>query len=514
MKAYGKMIFSVTVITLFARLLSLVGVQLYMSFFGPQNSFLNMYSYALNIPNLIFNCIGTSLTMVVIPVYSSLLAKEEHEESNKFLNDIISISCFLIIFLIIIGWIASPFIANLTGYRYIPENRQFLIFALRVLMPVMFFYGLNYIFQGVLQSNGNFRVPAFVTVPSSITIILYILLLGKRFGVKGLLFSTVLGLALQVAILIPFIRKTGYRYKFSIDLKNKNIINAGKLILPVLISVSSYQINMWFNSTLATKFDTVTIMSYVQNLILVSILSVIYSITGVYFPNLTKLWALNNKEEFKNILYNIISTVIFLLIPATAGFIALRLDIINLLAKWGDFSLESAIISSNMLGLYAFGIVGIGIKEILDKAFYSQQDTKIPAIFGFIIMISNIILSTFFLKVIKLGTYSMPLAYSIASFIGALGLCIIINRRIRFIDKNLFILIFKSLFATFIMLIFVYFVMLIISDINILNSKILTRIFKTFVPSIVGVIIYFIMAIILKINLVYTIFVKDKKRID
>ena len=71
----------VMIIMILSRLLSLVSTQIYMSFFGV-DSFLNIYSYAITIPNTIFNCFGTALGTVFIPIYAGHLAKGEDRRSG------------------------------------------------------------------------------------------------------------------------------------------------------------------------------------------------------------------------------------------------------------------------------------------------------------------------------------------------------------------------------------------------------------------------------------------------
>ena len=66
-KALAGSISYVMIIMVLSRLLSLVSTQVYMSFFGL-DSFLNIYSYAITIPNTIFNCFGTALGTVFIPI--------------------------------------------------------------------------------------------------------------------------------------------------------------------------------------------------------------------------------------------------------------------------------------------------------------------------------------------------------------------------------------------------------------------------------------------------------------
>ncbi|MBR5265979.1 MAG: murein biosynthesis integral membrane protein MurJ, partial [Clostridia bacterium] len=62
MKNLGKAISSVMVITLICRALALVSNQFYISYFGASDTQLNIYSYAVSVPNIIFNSLGTAIS--------------------------------------------------------------------------------------------------------------------------------------------------------------------------------------------------------------------------------------------------------------------------------------------------------------------------------------------------------------------------------------------------------------------------------------------------------------------
>ena len=489
-----KTIFSITILTLMARLLSLVSLQIYMAYFGPQNVQLNIYSYALNVPNIIFNVLGTAVIAVVVPIYSGLLAKGEGEKAKNFLKDIITIISLVVFVIIGLGFLAAPLLAGLTEYRHVREDFEFLVFALRAMLPVMFFYGLSYVFQGYLHSNGKFRLPAFITVPSSLIVIGYTVFFSEIYGVTGLLFATVIGLSMQAIILLPAVIKSGFRYSFSLNLNSPEVRQAMMLFVPVLISGLSFQINSIFNSTLATRFNMVTIMSYVQNLMLVIVLSVVYSMTAVYLPKLSELWAKEDIKGFKNALENAIGVVIFLMVPATAGFFLLRFEIINLLARWGDFDEGSAVIAANMLGLYGLGILSIGMKEILDRGFYAQKDSRTPAVFGFLIMAINIGFSLVFVS--YLGMFTMAVSFAVSTTVGVVGLLVMTSFRVKFISGKLVSTFVKAVISTGFMVLSIYYLLPIVRGID-AGNEILSRVIQLGMPALVGVVVYFFVAIVI-----------------
>ena len=379
------------------------------------------------------------------------------------------------------------------------------------MFPVMIFYALTYIIQGMLQSSGKFNMSAFVSVPSSVILILYVIFLGDKYGVKGLLIATVIGLSAQALILIPPLYSTGYRYRFSFQVRDSDIKTAFKLIPPVLIATSAYQINMFFNTTVSANFkDAVALIIMVQNLILYAILALINSITSVIFPRLTVLAASKDINEFKKVLLNVLKTITFFLIPATAGFIAIRYELIDLLYGWGRFTGDNVVFSSKLLALYAIGILGVGIKEVVDKAFYSLKDTKTPAITGVLVVVINITASL--ILVGSIGVLGIPTAYSISALCGGIINLILIKKKLINVDlKELGSFIIKVSISSIIM----FLVLIpILNSGNLYNIEyeLINKGLKLFIPILAGCITYYLCTYLLKVETTIELSNKIKSR--
>jgi len=490
---------SVMVIMIASRLLSLFSAQIYMSVFGTDSIYINIYSYAINIPNIIFTSIGTALSTVVIPIYVGHNAVGRKKEAKLFADNIISVSMILTLILVLFGMALSPLLVKFTGFSADKESEAYAVKSLIIVMPIMFFYALNYIFQGMLQSNGRFKLPAFVSVPSSVIVIGYVVFLSDRFGVTGLLFATILGLSMQAFILIPPLYKDGYRYRARVKLKDPDIISAGKMALPVLIGVGAYQLNMLFNSTMIARYDKgmVTILTFVQNITIQMVLAFVYSITAVIYPKLTESYAKGDINEYKSTLGSILKNVTVLLVPISFGFISVREPLLNLLVAWGRVSSESVEKAEIFLSLYAIGILGIGLKEILDRALYSIKNTRISAINGFVIMFVNVVLSLVLMN--HIGAYGIPLAYSVSSLVGVANLMWQLKKQTGSYAPGLFTELLKSVLASLVMWLIVYFITNMLNGI-ILSDAFISRIIKLCIPALSGVVVYVVSAFVLRIS--------------
>ena len=487
------------IIMILSRLLALVSTQVYMSFYGADNLELNIYSYAIAIPNTIFNCFGTALSTVFIPIYAGHLAKGENDKAARFANNIITIASAFTAALILVGIALSPVLPKLTSFDS-GEGYSFAVKALMIMMPVMLFYGLNYIFQGILQSKGKYGWPAFVSVPSSLVVIGYVFTLGDKYGVTGLLLATFIGLSLQALILIPPAIKAGFRYKPSFKLKDEDVINAGKMTVPVLIGVSAYQFNMFFNTTMIARFDgMVTLLTFVQNIVVYMVLAFVYSVTAVVYPKLTASAAEAKMDEYKYSLTSVLSTTLTLLVPITFGFMTVREPMLQLISNYGKIT-DADIKKAGLLVLmYSIGIIGVGSKEILDRAFYALKDTKLPAINGFIIMAVNVVLSLTLTNII--GAYGIPLAYSVASLTGLVVRLIALRKKIGQYCKGLGTNFVKCVISGIIMAAAVIAVNYGLDNVLTADSLVV-RLVKLGVPVCVGVAVYAVMIVIRKVDAV------------
>jgi len=476
-------------VSLGGRFLTFLGRTLYIGRFGTNNPLLNIFSFALQAPNVIFNVLWTALTSVMIPVYNSLLAEDRKDEAKKFIDNVISFSFIILALLTVFGLLAAPVISSLIeGSEF--QNTEYLTFALRVFMPVIIFFGFGAIFTGLLQSHGSFKLPAFVSAPGGIFLIIYLVFLSDRFGVTGLIFATVLGALSQPLILIPAVWKLGYRYKFSLDFKDKNLRLAAKLSIPVLISSISYQVHFIFGHSIALRLGITAIMDYSQQLVQVFILTIVYAIAAVYFPKLSQLWAKKDTIGFNENLQKSLLFTFFLALPGSLGMFLLRFEIMEFLLSLGGNGDSDIYLAGNLMGIYSIGVIAISFKEVYDRAFYSFKDSKTPALFGVLIMITNVLAVISLIPFI--GAYAMPVAYGVSASVGGIGLFIKLYVKIRFVNFYFILEVVKTLAAALVMV----FAALagrsfLLFEINILNL---------IVPAVFGAAGYFTASYFLKIS--------------
>ena len=444
-----RSISSVMILMLAGKLLSLLANQVYLSYFGADNEQLNIFSWVLQIPNYLFQSLGTGLSSTVIPLYAALLAKRQEDEANRFGSNILCISSIGMVFLIAAGMGASLFLPRLTEF----SHKAYATRALMLMMPVMFFYAMTNIYQGILQSRNRHLSAALVNLPSGIVILLYIAFFADRFGVTGLLVTVILGLFLQFAILPLPARRAGFRFRPVVDLKDENIRTVGRMMLPVVLGASAYQLNMFFNNTMmsAVEPQSVTLFNFVQTLILSSVMTLVLAITSVKYPALTVCAAKEDMDGFRRELSGTMGAMIYLLTPIAFGLVCLGHPLLELISLHGKVIPENIDTEAAFLTMYSLCIVFLGLKEIADRALYSLRITRVSAWVGVVILAVNVLLGWSLSRLTPLGAAGIPLAYSLGVIAGTCWLLSRLKREIRFFGGGLKATAFQSLLGSAVM---------------------------------------------------------------
>ena len=418
-----------------ARGLSLVGSMMYTAKFGFTLG-TDIYSFAVNLPNLVFNSLGTALMTIVVPIFAGRLAAGERKEAYRFSDSALSISLALSTALAAAGALLAPAIAGAVG-RF--GESGLATFALRLMFPVMLFHSLGYVLQGVLQSSRRYMAPAAAAACSGLSVILYVATLADRYGVGGLLVATFIGLAMQAVVLIPpavAARRAAFRgeggdspggasgarrFRFRLGFSDSDVRTAGRLALPVLVASSSYQINMVVNSAFAAEFvGGVVTIANTQNLASVVAQLFILSMLAVYFPRMSASHAVGDAKGFSESFAAVLRLISYFALPASAALAYLSRHLIPLLYGRGQVTEGDIARSCAAFSLYAAAIALIGLKEAADRAFYAAKDSRTPAVAGAFIMALNIALS-YALKG-PLGLVGLPVAYLVSIAAGSAAL--------------------------------------------------------------------------------------------
>jgi len=405
--------------TFMAKALGLARDMLIAAFFGTGIE-ADAYMTATRLPTTLFDIvIGGVISAAFIPVFNSVLEKKDKEKALEFANRFIGMVLLISGLIAIFGIVFADKLITFMAPDFDSVTHNLAKELTMIMFPMIIFTGLAFSFVGILQSFGEFNIPAIMSLVSNLAVIVYFALFGRKFGVYGLSVTMLLAWGLQVVIQIPSLVRFKYKFRPRLNFKDKNIQSAMKLALPMLISTWVQPLYTIVNTRLASGiYKGVSSLEYANRLYLVITGVFSFVITNLMFPKMSRANVTGKRDEAKEMLTASLKLVTFVILPVMAVFTVLSKPIIAILYQHGDFVLEDTLRTGMALSCYSLGMIGMAYNEILSKTFFSMQNSKTPMINALISMVANIIVA--YLLSEKFGISGLAIATACGSTVNAL----------------------------------------------------------------------------------------------
>ncbi|MCC8159716.1 MAG: murein biosynthesis integral membrane protein MurJ [Oscillospiraceae bacterium] len=403
--------------TLLSKGLGLVRNSMLTAYFGSgmeSDAFLT----ASTLPTTLFDIvIGGVISASFIPVFNSIMSKRGKDDAMKFLNKFVTLILCISALIAVFGIVfSSPLVSLQTNYD--GEKHALAARLTAIMFPMLIFTGLAFSFVGLLQSFGEYKIPSLISLVSNLAIILYYVTLGKRFGIYGLAVTMVIAWSLQFLIQIPWIRKFGVKFRFDFKFKDSDIKQTLLLAGPMLIATWVQPLYSIVNQRFASNIDSAVTyiqQSYQLYIMVVGVFS--FVVTNLIFPKLVQAVARDDIGEAKNLTVSSIRAIVLVIAPLMAGFMILSKPISSIIYGYGKMDEEGVTAISMLLKFYSVGMMGLGLNEVLSKAFFSLKDSKTPMRNSVISMVINIALAYVLYKL--MSTNGLALAAACGSVINA-----------------------------------------------------------------------------------------------
>ena len=393
--------------------------------------------------------IATAILAVLIPLFVEIRKNQGDKKVFEFANNVLNI-------LLVISIIAV-ILVNIIAYLVRMQSNKLPVILTSSMISIIifsiFFIFITYIFVAILQSMEIFLPTSMINYPYNIILIIYTWLFLSTENITYLAVITVLAWGGQAIILLPSLKKVGYKYKIGINLKDEKIRTIIKSSLPFVIVIYlvnqlNVNIDMFFSNNIREGYKASIVLS---NTIYLSIVStIVYGIVTVVYPKISEK-NIEGGNSLGTYIIELLNVMFFILIPLTIGFVVLGEDMLGFIFKRGKFDETSLLYTKTVLTNYALGAVAFGVLEVLCKVYIASKKYIEPLITVISINILNLIITPLLAK--PLGLHGITLATSLISTIITFGLLIyyLKNNKIE-IEKNYKINLLKIILASVIML--------------------------------------------------------------
>jgi len=436
-------------ISIVSKIIGLFRDRILVSEFGASSS-LDIYYAAFRIPDFIYNLfVLGALSASFIPIFSKCCVAGTNQQDNNqevvssqswhFVNIVINTLLFVLIIVSLVLIFFLPALMPLITPGFTADQLDKTVSLARIMFLSPIFLGLSGIFGGVLQSFKRFFIYSLSPIIYNIGIMVGALLLVEPFGLNGLAIGVVSGSAFHFLIQFFAVRNFGFVYNFVFDLKDKNLSEVFRLMLPRALSLGTQQLNFLMMTIIASTLahGSLSIFNLADNLQSFPIGVFGISLAMAAFPVLVDDTVHKRMDAFVNSLKQTFISILFFTIPVSIIIFILRAQIIRIIFGTGKFDWYASVTTIDTLAFFCISIFAQSLIHLIIRAFYAMKETFVPFIIGFISVVINIILS---LRIsAELGVAGLALSFTISSIIYMILLIIVFEMRysLQIVDYGL-----------------------------------------------------------------------------
>ena len=304
---------------------------------------------------------------------------------------------------------------------------------------------------GVLNARGHFAAPMWTPVLNNIVVIAVLLLFVAVGGISSsasaitsgqiqlLGFGTTLGVVLQTAALIPFLRRVGFRWHPRFDFRRAEVTEIRRMAAPLFGYILTTQVSFLVVQNVANaawkhaSYDGFPTYGFAWQLFQMPYAIVGISVITALLPRMSAHASERRFGEVKRDFSGGVRLSSAIVVPASLFLLVLGAPFAEAVLGYGHTTPADAKYIGLVFGIFSFGLVPYMMFQLMLRVFYAMHDSRTPMYIGVVVMITNVAVSLFSLAVLPYGhvVEGLAAAFGIANLVGTVIAWRILSRRMR-----------------------------------------------------------------------------------
>lgn len=400
------------------------------------------FTTASRIPLAVFDIfLSAAILGCFIPVYNSFKStdKSRDSEADRFALIFFNTIALFTGILTLVGIVFARPIVSVIGIGLSDTASKLAVDLLRIMFPMIIFTGTAFTLVGVMQSKGNFILPAMISAISNAAVIIYFLFVDDclgEYGIYGLAFAYLIAWFIQLVTLAVPLRRSGFKFSFLLDFKDSNLRRAMKSLPPIMIGSWLSPIGIVIGTSFSTLLGDgyASVFDYANNIYVIIVGILVYSICNYIFPALSKLNGTENEQEFNSVVSDGLASAFMILVPFMAAVFVLGGEGVSVLYQGNEFTAQSAEMTADALKIMCIGMPAYALIELGTRVFYARGITSVPmvsalcgvavdVIFSFILLYSGVG------ELIGVGAFTF--AFAVGQWAAALCIGVMLIRNVK-----------------------------------------------------------------------------------
>lgn len=391
----------------------------------------NDYNIAYTLPSMVYELLlGGILSSVIVP----LLVRARRHDADRgeaYTQRLLSLAVICLGAATVVVVTAAPLLtALMTDDRTHEADRDLITLLARLLLPVIFFYGLAALFAAILNTRGHFAAPMWTPILNNAVVILtavvFMLLptAGNRLTAESITLAQVLvlgvgtslGIVVQASGLVPALRRVGFRWRWRFDFRKLQLRELGRTASWMLLYVAVSQVGVIVVIKIAQMAagrggpgpaifnNAFLIFMMAHGIVAVSVMTAL-------MPRMSAAAADGRHADLAAQLSQGTRLAAVILIPAATLYVVLGRPLAVTLFAWGEYELSEARQTGWAVAVAGLALVPFALSQLQTSALYALRDTRTPALVNIPVVALRLALDVVFYVV-------LPATWVVASLMG------------------------------------------------------------------------------------------------
>ncbi len=417
----------------------------------------DIFNSANTVPNALYILVAGGVFNVVLVPQLVRTMRTDSDGGDAYANRVITLGLLVLGAATVVLMLAAPLLVRLVFDSLLfterfDDQRASALWLMYLCVPQVFFYGAFVLVGQVLNARGRFGpmmwAPIINNLVACVALVGYMVMFGREGGDDGFTISeslvlgvgSTLGIIAQAAVLVPYLRAAGFHYRPRFDFRGVGLSHTLKLGAWTLASIVVNQVAFIVVNRLGTEGNllgasndesssgsAVYNLGYIVSQVPHGVITV--SLATAIMPTLASLALARDYPRFLDTIAETARTALFLLVPVAVAIACLGHDLARSISL-GAASSGSQAIGDTIVAL-APAVVVYSLMFLLVRAFYADEDTRVPFVVQSIVAVTNVGIAISLTRAVSPQHVAPALGVALSSayFLGALVALVWVRRR-------------------------------------------------------------------------------------
>lgn len=408
-----------------------------------------LFNVANTVPNMLYILLAGGVFNAVLVPQLVRSQKADADGGEAYTNRIVTAAAMFlgvvtVLLVVAAPWVMELFLGDAYGKPELAAQRDSAIDFARFCLPQVFFYGMFVLVGQILNARGKFGPMMWAPIANNLVAVLvlvtYLFVFGPAAGTEvfgpytpgqeallGL--GSTLGIVLQLAVLVPYLRKAGFRYRPRFDLRGTGLGHTLQLgvwtVLFVIVNQIAYTVvvNLASGGPAEAPGEPATgytVYSFAFLIVMVPHSIVTVSLATAVLPQLSRLAADGDLTSLARILTSSLRTALAVVVPFALLLPLVARDASHVIWGYGAGA-GSYEIFAPTLALFGIGLVFFTVHYFMLRGFYALEQTRAVFLIQCVIAVSNIVAALLLVReaTAEQTSPALVIAYAASYLVGA-----------------------------------------------------------------------------------------------